>query len=78
MPPYSPVAAILHARAMLPEVAPDLHVRAFCPLVDVATLTHGAVLALGPRMAALFGDAQGGTGFGVQLLTPLFSAVSPA
>lgn len=102
------VAAILYAMALLPEVAPNLHVRAFCPLVennvgphaarpgdivtsrngktieilnsdfegrviladalafaveqrpglllDLATLTYGAVAALGPRMAALFGD----------------------
>ncbi|MEU6540718.1 leucyl aminopeptidase family protein [Streptomyces sp. NPDC047000] len=102
------VAAILHAMTLLPAVAPDLHVRAFCPLVenmigpgaarpgdivtsrngktveilnsdfegrviladalafasehrpaalvDIATLTYGAIAALGPRMAALFGD----------------------
>jgi leucyl aminopeptidase len=102
------VAAILHAMTLLPAIAPDLHVRAFCPLVenmigpgaarpgdivtsrngmtveilnsdfegrviladalafacehrpkalvDVATLTYGAIAALGPRMAALFGD----------------------
>ena len=102
------VAAILYAMATLPDTAPDLHIRAFCPLVenmigpgsarpgdivtsrngktieilntdfegrviladalafatehrpgvvvDVATLTYGAILALGPRMGALFGD----------------------
>ncbi|WP_432561407.1 leucyl aminopeptidase family protein [Kineococcus sp. SYSU DK003] len=101
------VPTILHAMTFLAQVAPNLHVRAFCPvvenmpgphstrpgdvvtarngktievlnldfegrtimsdalsfagelepalIVDLATLTYGAQLALGPRMAALFG-----------------------
>ncbi len=104
------VATIAYAMTFLPVVAPELHVRAYCPLVenlpgphstkpgdivtarngktieilntdfegrtiladalalaaeqsprhliDLATLTYGAVNALGPRTAALFGRGE--------------------